>query len=93
MSTAIWIYLGVVNLTTFGMWGFDKWQARRGGRRVAEKTLLLAALLGGFPGAWVGVRVFRHKSSKRSFRWKLALVTVLNVAWIGIWIYAEYVRP
>jgi len=86
METALWTYLAAINLVTFVTWGIDKWQARRGGRRVAEKTLLLLALLAGAPGAWIGVRVFRHKTRKASFRWKLVAVTVLNGAWIAIWL-------
>ena len=86
MGKAILIYLAAVNLWAFAIWGIDKWKARRGARRIRERTLLFAALVAGAPGAWLGVRIFRHKSSKRSFLWKLALVTAVNGVWIWLWV-------
>ncbi|MFT4711299.1 MAG: uncharacterized membrane protein YsdA (DUF1294 family) [Planctomycetota bacterium] len=74
-----------VSLVTFVFWGVDKSKAARGAWRIPEKTLLLLALLGGWPGAWFGAKVFRHKSSKQSFRRKLMAVTVLNLVVFG-WI-------
>jgi uncharacterized membrane protein YsdA (DUF1294 family) len=58
---------------TFVLFGFDKWCAGRGrGRRVAESSLLLSSALGGWPGGFLGLLVFRHKSAKPSFQWKFA---------------------
>lgn len=64
------IYLAVVavmSVVTFAIYGWDKWRARRGGWRVKEATLQLLALLGGWPGAMAGRRLFSHKTRKRSF--------------------------
>jgi uncharacterized membrane protein YsdA (DUF1294 family) len=41
--------------------------ARRGDRRISEKSLLLLALLGPF-GALAGMRWFRHKTRKMKFK-------------------------
>jgi len=90
MGKAILIYLGAVNLFAFLAFAVDKWKAVRARRRIPEKTRLLAALLAGAPGAWLGARVFHHKTSKRSFLWKLAGVTVLNGFWI--WLYVAFGR-
>ena len=79
------VALASINLATFAVWGVDKWKAARGAWRVPEKTLLSLAFVGGWPAAWLGAKVFRHKSSKQSFRRKLAVVTVLNLALFG-WI-------
>ena len=67
---AIWIALWVValSLSAFFIYGFDKSQAQRGGLRVPEAILHLLSLLGGSPGAFVAMRVFRHKTSKQSFQ-------------------------
>ena len=70
-----------LNLLTFLAFGHDKFRARRGGRRTPEATLLLLASLGGFPAGWLAMRLFRHKTIKRSFRLKMALVTVVNPVW------------
>jgi uncharacterized membrane protein YsdA (DUF1294 family) len=57
---------------TFILFGFDKWQAGRGGRRIAEFSLCLASALGGWPGGMLGLMIFRHKSAKGSFQLKFA---------------------
>ena len=77
--------LVATNLLAFLLFGIDKWQARRGGRRIAEVHLLLPALFGGFPGAWLASSTFRHKTVKTSFRLKLLLVTFLNGGWAWLW--------
>lgn len=63
----------------FGLFAFDKARARGGGRRVPERTLLLAALLGG-PGAWLGQQLLRHKTRKQPFARWLGLTLIVNLA-------------
>ena len=46
-GTALLIYLALINLTTFIIYGADKRRARQGKWRVPEKTLFLLPLLGG----------------------------------------------
>lgn len=72
--------LAVLTAITVCLFGYDKWQARRGGRRVPESTLLLASFLCGGVGGWLAIALWRHKSRKRSFQVKLALVTALDAA-------------
>lgn len=61
------------------LYALDKSQARRGGQRVAEKTLQLLALAGGWPGAWLAQRLFHHKTVKSSFRLVFAFAILLQV--------------
>ena len=80
--------LAACNAAAFLALGLDKWRARRGARRTPEMTLLLLAIPLASPGAWLGMRAFRHKTSKTSFRWKMTAVTVLNALTVGLLIYA-----
>jgi uncharacterized membrane protein YsdA (DUF1294 family) len=57
---------------TFVVFGFDKWQAGRGGGRVSEAALFWLSALGGWPGGLLGMIIFRHKSAKGSFQLKFA---------------------
>lgn len=64
------------NLAAFGLFAFDKSQARTGGQRVSEQTLLAAVLIGGL-GAWMGQHILRHKTRKEPFRTWLGLLLTL----------------
>src|SRR5688572_15533796 len=57
-------------LSTFAFFAYrsDKRRAEAGEWRVPESTLHFMALIGGWPGAFLGQRAFRHKTSKVSFR-------------------------
>lgn len=60
--------LFVMSPITLVAYGWDKWRARREGRRISERTLHTLALLGGWPGALAGQRWFRHKTRKYQFQ-------------------------
>lgn len=84
------LYVTVVllaSLVSFGLYGWDKRQARHGGRRIPEKTLHLVALMGGWPGAWAGQQVFRHKTQKVSFRIVFCLIVAVHAAAIVAWLW------
>ena len=65
-------WLGVTTVWAIILFGFDKWQAGRSGARVAESSLWLASALGGWPGGFLAIILFRHKSAKASFQLKFA---------------------
>ncbi len=75
---AIAVLLVALNAVSFALFGLDKRRARRGARRIPEATLLLSALVSGTVGAWLGMRVFHHKTRKRSFLAAMALITVVD---------------
>ena len=68
IATAVAVFLVCVNVLSFAAFGIDKARAQRGAWRIPEKVLMLLAVLGGSVGAFVGMRVFRHKTRKAMFR-------------------------
>ena len=62
LTAALLAYLAAVNAITFAVYGADKRRAKKGKRRVPEKTLFLLAAVGGSVGALAGMRAFRHKT-------------------------------
>lgn len=72
--------VAVTSLASFLAYGFDKRRAAAGGWRVPERTLLVLAVLGGWPGSILAQRHFRHKTRKGSFLIAFWVVTVLHVA-------------
>ena len=61
------IYI-VTSLLTIILYWTDKRAAKNGTQRTPEKTLQLLSLAGGWPGGLFAQRIFRHKSSKKSFQ-------------------------
>ncbi|WP_245574994.1 DUF1294 domain-containing protein [Chitinilyticum litopenaei] len=64
----------------FAAYGLDKARAQSGSWRITEATLHGWALLGGWPGAWLAQRVFRHKTRKAGFRGVFLATLLLNLA-------------
>ena len=82
---ALWL-LGV-NLAAFALMGWDKRRARRDGRRVPERTLFLTALLGGSPGAILGMQLFRHKTKHWYFQFGMPAILIAQLA-LALWLTA-----
>jgi uncharacterized membrane protein YsdA (DUF1294 family) len=82
-------YFVVISLVTLGLYWKDKRSAERGEWRVPEKSLHVCELLGGWPAAYSAQQLFRHKTSKRSYRiafWCIVgLYQFLALEWITSW--------
>jgi uncharacterized membrane protein YsdA (DUF1294 family) len=61
------LYAGM-SIITFAAYGMDKARADRGRWRISEATLHGLDLLCGFPGGFLGQRIFRHKTRKTGFQ-------------------------
>ena len=83
-----WIWLVALSIITFLLYGYDKGQAKLGGLRVPEIVLHVLALLGGFPGGWLGRAMFHHKTRKPVFTVVLIVSTVIH---LGV-IYLVFLR-
>lgn len=86
--TALLVWLAVINLLTFIVYGADKRRARKGKWRVPEKTLFLLPLLGGSIGALLGMRVFHHKTKHWYFVWGIPAILLAQIA-LAVWIYTK----
>ena len=83
--TVLLVWLAVINLLTFIVYGADKRRARKGKWRVPEKTLFLLPLLGGSIGALLGMRVFRHKTKHWYFVWGVPAILLAQIA-LAAWL-------
>ena len=68
-----------VNVATFALYGWDKFQSTKNGARVPEKILWLTVLLGGTAGALIGMYTFKHKTRKSSFQVVVALIMLVQI--------------
>ena len=82
-------WVALASLADFILMGLDKRRARRGAWRVRERTFFLLALLGGSPGAILGMRLFHHKTRHWYFKYGLPAILILQLA-LGIWLAAGH---
>lgn len=83
MSPILYIYialLAVMGLVAFAFYGMDKRKAKKGAWRISEKTLLLLAACFGGIGAFLGMKVFRHKTQHTRFRIIVPVCALVQIA-------------
>ncbi len=68
-----------LNLITFIIYGIDKFKAKKSKWRIPESTLLLLAFIGGSIGAWLGLKVWRHKTQHKKFYIGIPLIMIAQV--------------
>ena len=80
MMNIILYYLLAINIASFFLYGIDKYKAKKGRWRISEATLLLMAVIGGSIGAWVGMRIWHHKTMHKKFEYGIPIIIILQVA-------------
>jgi len=96
------IYLVSINVVTFFMYGIDKWRSTSGrllptGRKKAKKSrwriretaLLGLAVLGGSIGAWLGMKVWHHKTQHKKFKYGVPSIIIVQLALIVYFIISK----
>ena len=83
MKYLLLVYLAVMSLIAFAAFGLDKFKAKTNRWRIPERTLFLLAILGGGPGAFLGMKVFRHKTRHSQFVFGIPAIMVLQLALAG----------
>ena len=86
------IYLAVINVVTFFMYGIDKWKAKNSKWRIRETALLGLAVLGGSIGAWLGMKVWRHKTQHKKFKYGVPAIIIVQLALIVYFIITKINR-
>ena len=73
-------YLLAINAVAFIMYGIDKYKAKKDKWRISEATLLLLAVLGGSIGAWMGMKVWHHKTMHKKFKYGIPAILLIQIA-------------
>jgi uncharacterized membrane protein YsdA (DUF1294 family) len=80
VDVPIWLVLyGIWNLVAFLIVGADKHFARKGARRVRERTFFGIAVLFGAAGVLLGMYIYRHKTLHKSFVIGIPMLLLLNL--------------
>ena len=82
------IYLLIANVATFIIYGIDKLKAKEHWWRISEFTLLLLAIVGGSIGAWLGMKVWHHKTLHKKFKYGVPVILFLQIiAFVVVYFY------
>ena len=91
MGVYILYYLIAINVITLLTYGIDKLKAKKGKWRIPESTLLLLAIIGGSIGAWLGIKVWHHKTLHKKFKYGIPLIVIAQIA-IAVYIFRENIQ-
>ena len=91
MSELIAYYILGINVILFIIYGIDKLKAKKGKWRIPENTLLLLAIIGGSIGAWLGIKVWHHKTLHKKFKYGIPLIVIAQIA-IVVYIFRENIQ-
>lgn len=83
------VWLAAFSVIAFALMGIDKATARRGSRRIPEKTLFLFTLLGGGIGGTLGMHVFHHKTRHWYFAVFFPLIAIAQIA-LCAWLVIKF---
>ena len=80
-------YVVLMSLIAFAAFGLDKYKAKSNRWRIRERTLFLFALLGGGIGAFLGMKVFHHKTLHKQFAIGIPAIMIVQLLIIGyLWV-------
>lgn len=81
MKQGILVWVLLMSIISFVIYGIDKECAKKEKWRIKESTLLLLGFIGGGIGSFIGMKVFHHKTLKKQFK---ILVPISMIVWVGL---------
>ena len=79
VAQVFWIGILILNVVTFFVYGIDKFKAKKSLWRIPESTLLILAALGGSVGAYLGMKVWHHKTLHKKFSLGVPAILLLHL--------------
>lgn len=73
------LYLIIMNIWAFVLFGSDKSKAKRKQRRIQEGKLFRVCFFGGAIGGMIGMNAFKHKTKKKRFSVGIPVLFVLQL--------------
>jgi len=78
VNKIFWLYILIINIVTFFIYGIDKYKAKKAMWRIPESTLLLLAVIGGSVGAYFGMKIWHHKTLHKKFKYGVPIILLLH---------------
>lgn len=79
ISVILTLYFIIINIITFIMFYTDKQKAIKHKWRIPESTLILFSFIGGSFGAYLGMKIFRHKTKHPKFYILIPIFIILHL--------------
>ena len=76
-------YWAVISFIAVSVTAWDKYKARRHGRRVPEATLLWLAVLGGSLCMYITMKAIRHKTQHKKFMVGIPVILALQIGCVA----------
>ena len=73
------IIIVIINIVTFIIYGIDKYKAKKGKWRIPENSLIGLEIIGGSIGAYLGMRVWHHKTMHLKFKYGIPLIIAIQM--------------
>ena len=83
------ILVSSVRLTSARLLPTGRKKAKKSKWRISEATLLEMAVIGGSIGAWLGMKVWHHKTLHKKFRNGVPTIIIIQLAIIGCFLYEQ----
>ena len=77
LHSCLTYYLLAINAVTFIVYGIDKRKAKKAKWRISEAMLLMMAVVGGSVGAWLGMKVWHHKTKHKKFKYGIPAILLI----------------
>lgn len=82
------LYIVLINVISYVAMWLDKYQSKKKGFRISERTLLVLATLFGSVGIYLGMKApIYHKASKTKFKIGVPLLLIFNIVLVFLWNY------
>ena len=78
-TNLLYIYVIIINVVTFFIYGLDKSKAKARQWRIPEAQLIFLAVIGGSVGALAGMKVFHHKTRKPKFKIGVPMILIIQL--------------
>ncbi|PFA61835.1 hypothetical protein CN378_21865 [Bacillus sp. AFS015802] len=88
LTGILYLYAVIINFIGFTVMGRDKKKAKRHEYRISERVLWQIAIVGGSVGAYIGMKIYRHKTRHKQFAIGIPLLVMLHCV-LFIWLNAK----
>ena len=78
MDKYLFFTLLLINVLSFFLFKIDKKNSIIGKRRVSELALCFVTLIGGTIGSLMSMQIYRHKTRKKSFIFKIVMIIAIQ---------------